>query len=192
MDVEQQLSSLRRQLQQDRLRNWRSRLQSDNKEVFRWLRAKTDTHSNNIFDDELSKEAACSTSPQEALQTLGALWKRVWTRDDSQSLAPTDYLFRFGPPQTPECSWPQVTASEIFQQAKAQKHKAGGPNGWHGSEVAAWPSSMWNDLVDIFHYWERLETFPDIWQHITQVHIPKSGSARSHDQALPASRLRPI
>lgn len=49
---------------------------------------------------------------------------------------------------------------------------------------------MWQDLTNVFK--EKLACFPEPWQNIFQVNIPKTGQLRSADSALPASKLRPI
>ena len=77
------------------------------------------------------------------------------------------------------------------------KFKAGGSDGWTGTELASWPFPMWHfpmwqSLVDIFQMWEQLQSFLSSWQEIIQVHIPKPGKLRDQDAAVPASKLKPI
>ena len=96
-----------------------------------------------------------------------------------------------GPKREPQ-QWEHVSAKNMFQAAVAQKNKAAGPDGWSGTELALFPFPMWQDLTSAFVWWERLECFPEPWQNVFQVHIPKTGELRPKDLALPASKLRPI
>lgn len=75
----------------------------------------------------------------------------------------------------------------MFQAAVAQKNKAAGPDGWSGTELALFPFPMWQDLTS-FVWWDRLECFPEPWQNVFQVHIPKTGGCSLAGQQAPADQ----
>ena len=183
--------SLLQQEQTRRLTAWRDRLRQNTAEVFRWVRNQPATPSVNNFDDELDPEGVSSGNAQEALQTGKTLWRRVWDR--TSATTPThQYLTEFDGPKREPQQWEHVSAKNMFQAAVAQENQAAGPDGWSGTELALFPFPMWQDLTSAFVWWERLECFPEPWQNVFQVHIPKTGKLRPKDLALPASKLRPI
>ena len=185
------VDSLLQQEQTRKLTAWRDRLRQNTAEVYRWVRNQPATPSVNIFDDELDPDGASSRNAQEALQTVKTLWRRVWDR--TSDTTPThQYLAEFDGPKRELQQWEHVSAKNMFQAAVAQKNKAAGPDGWSGTEVALFPFPMWQDLTRAFVWWERLESFPEPWQNVFQVHIEKSRKLRPEDLALPASKLRPI
>ena len=55
-----------------------------------------------------------------------------------------------------------------------------------------WPSNIWDDMTKVIQRWESVGHIPSGWREILQVHIPKPGSARQSDKAVPAGKLRPI
>jgi hypothetical protein len=107
-------------------------------------------------------------------------------------MEPEAYLNTFAEEAHAEESWPEVTGGHLCEAALKQKNRAGGPDGWTGSELAAWPYEMWADLAVFLQWFEKLGAFPTPWQWLTQTHIPTEGNLRSHDLAQPASKLRPI
>ena len=118
--------------------------------------------------------------------------RRVWDRQGNEGMEPEEYLAEFAEAPVVGESWPAVTGGELCQAALKQKNRAGGPDGWSGTELAMWPYEIWADLAVVFRWFEQLQAFPSPWQWITQTHIPKEGQVRQCDSAQPASKLRPI
>ena len=189
--AETQVRNLMQRAQLDRLQEWRQKLQYDHNQVFRWVRRSHVTPTNNLFDDEFHDSDVASQDAPEALEKISQFWRRVWDRPTAESIPVRDYLNQFGGQQQAEEQWAPISAAALFQAAVLQKNRAGGPDGWAGGELAALPFAMWCDLTEIFQTWESIGCFPTVWNHITQVMIPKAGGLRA-DGATPISKLRPI
>lgn len=78
------------------------------------------------------------------------------------------------------------TRFRLRHLSRLQKKRAGGPDGWAGSELAALPFAM-SDLTEIFQTWESIGCLRTVWNHITQVMIPKAGGLRADGALLSAS-----
>ena len=176
-----------------RLRRRKNKLRSHDRELFRWLRAKPSPPTVNIYDDDDSAEAAATCDGHEVLQTLLQYWSRVWDRDNGPTeMDPVQYLLAFGPARQPEQQWSPVNTSKILRAAPKQHGQSAGLDGCSGTEVAMWPSNIWDDMTKVIQRWESVGHIPSGWREILQVHIPKPGSARQSDKAVPAGKLRPI
>ena len=177
---------------QRRLSNWKVRLQQDNAQVFRWVRSSESAPTVTLYDDEVDPDDPASMDSSGALVKIESFWQRVWNRDNSDAWTPQQYLREYGGAPEVEENWSPVSAQALSASAARQRHRAGGPDGWTGSEMAAWPYNMWADLEFVFQAWEQLGCFPKCWHFMTQVMLPKGNGQRLSDSATPSSKLRPI
>ena len=90
-------------------------------------------------------------------------------------------VWGFGGQQQAEEQWDPISAAALFQAAVLQKNRAGGPDGWAGLPFAM------SDLTEIFQTWESIGCLRTVWNHITQVMIPKAGGLRADGTLLSAS-----
>lgn len=192
-DIEQQINKLENQQRTDRLRNWRNRLRLSEKETYRWMRSNPLPASHNVFEDDQSENDPASVSSTETREKIHNYWTRIWHRtDDDSALSASDYLVQNQVPARPQQHWHPVPFDMFLKAARKQKSKAGGADGWHGTEMALFPEAMWESLSEFYHLLENLGAFPQIWSQIRQTHIPKPGKQREVDKASPVSKLRPI
>ena len=159
-EAAEKVTELVRQDHFQKIQAWRDRLQEDNKEVFRWVRAVPSSPCLNLFDDELDQADPASDDSQGALGKLQTLWRRVWDRQGNEGMEPEEYLAEFAEAPVVGESWPAVTGGELCQAALKQKNRAGGPDGWSGTELAMWPYEIWADLAVVFRWFEQLQAFP--------------------------------
>eukprot|EP00438_Fugacium_kawagutii_P013729 Skav209147 [mRNA] locus=scaffold3188:46368:48560:+ [translate_table: standard] len=191
-DAETEVQRQADESRQRRLNNWKARLQQDNTQVFRWVRSSESAPAVALYDDEVSCDDPASMDSSGALVKIESFWQRVWNRDNEDAWTPQQYLSEYGGVPEAEETWTPISAQALSASAAKQRNRAGGPDGWIGSELASWPYDMWFDLEFAFQAWEQLGCFPQCWRFMTQVMLPKGGSQRPSDNATPASKLRPI
>ena len=191
-DAETEVQRQTEASRQSRLSNWKVRLQQDNAQVFRWVRSSESAPTVTLYDDEVDPDDPASMDSSGALVKIESFWQRAWNRDNSDAWTPQQYLREYGGAPEVEENWSHVSAQALSAPAARQRHRAGGPDGWTGSEMAAWPYNMWADLEFVFQAWEQLGCFPKCWHFMTQVMLPKGNGQRLSDSATPTSKLRPI
>ena len=125
-----------------------------------------------------------------ALQKLRRFWTRVWDRESlPQEVAIEEYLHQWQESRQQMETWPLVTAEALRDAAAKQRPKAGGTDGWTGTELAALPLKFWAQCLPIFHSWESRGCCSRGWQEIRQTHLPKQNVS---PMAVPTSKMRPI
>ena len=191
-DLKEEIQTMTMDFQQQRLRQWKEHLRSSDKAVYKWLRQKPVPPNMNVFDDDAEAlDAEATAEANEVLHKLLVYWQRIWNRPHTER-PPHEYLSQYGPPREPQVQWEPVTAQELFQAAKKQRGKAGGCDGWLGTELSCFPIQLWNDVAPFLQFCERHGTFPRAFQEVHQVFLPKGGAQRQSDKATAVSKLRPI
>ena len=145
----------------------------------------------NVFDDDAQAPNADASEANEVRRTLLTCWKRIWDRPHTERSS-HEYLDTYGPPQEPPVSWEPVTAQELFRAAKKQRGKAGGCDGWLGTELPCFPIQLWTDVAPFIQFCKRRGVFPSAFTQVHQVFLPKGGAQRQSDSATPVSKSRPI
>ncbi len=72
---------------------------------------------------------------------------------------------------------------------RAQRAKAGSPDGWGGAERAALPFNIWQSLHTVLQKLEEAPTLPSSWSWVRQTHLCQPKPVTGHRCV---SSLRPI
>ena len=133
---------------------------------------------------------AQSGSPSEALNMLEEHWSQIWRRDTPDLTEAWNYWQNHASstPMVP-LPWKPLLPCELYTQAQARTGKAAGCDGWSGSEVAALPFRAWEVFAELVNKWFERKSFPTVWRHLRQTHIPKE---TGFCEAPQVSKMRPI
>ena len=112
---------------QDAIDEWKARMTSSDREMYRWLRQKPAPPSMTVYDDtrDDGEHQAATAEPDEVFQHIETFWQRIWQRP-IEEMGPEEYLAQYGPPRAEPLRWVPVTGPELHVAARKQRSKSGG------------------------------------------------------------------
>ena len=189
-NLEAQVEHMDAASKNDNLNAWRSKMRSGPREVFKWLRTKPQNVTNDLINGIADPDDPPARGPQEALDKIYSFWDNVWSRPVLPAeLSPEDYVSQYELESRPAMEFGGLSIYALLNAVRAQRAKAGSPDGWGGSELAALPYNMWQSLHTIFHKLEEAPTLPSSWSWVRQTHLCKPKPVTGHRCV---SSLRPI
>ena len=183
------LKVLRQKLQDKHILAWRHRLQSSQTNRHQWLKYSNAVPSVNLTSSRLPLSPTTSNAT-EAVQLLTEHWRTIWDRTTNWKDA-FEHVIQSGCLPTCEPLESEPLTPELLQSVAGRLNgKAGGADGWTGSELAELPLEIWEFTQKIFHLIETHQVIPKVWCMARQIHIPKVGMNSSEPQDC--KNFRPI
>ena len=187
--IRQKLQDEVESTRQERFRTWQSKMLAAKKDATKWLQGHKMIVSSSLSYDQ-NGETKTVFGPTEGLQKLHDFWNRIWTRPSTMNVDESLNMWQqFG--VSHDLQFFALNAEDLHNSAARLKGSSGGVDGWSGSEVAAWPVEIWQTYAELLCRWQERRQWPQAWQHMRQVHIPKHGRSLAGGSVHVAD-MRPI
>lgn len=171
--IRQKLQDEVESTRQERFRTWQSKMLAAKKDATKWLQGHKMIVSSSLSYDQ-NGETKTVFGPTEGLQKLHDFWNHIWTRPSTMNVDESLNMWQqFG--VSHDLQFFTLNAEDLHNSAARLKGSSGGVDGWSGSEVAAWPVEIWQTYAELLCRWQERRQWPQAWQHMRQVHIPKHG-----------------
>ena len=186
--VQEALDQAHRDEHRDRIAAWKQRMARGGPRAHSWVKSSAE-----ITPQSLHLEGPPSSSPAEALGMIDRHWRGVWDRRRPLDQDIVDEWLLTGAQQRGRpLGWTPLTAQELHRNIVQSNASSAGPSGWDVAELKAVPLQAWRDFVVLVNAWFQAGIFPQQWQHMSMVIIPKPGKQPRVDGAMAVDNLRPI
>lgn len=139
-------------LRRGRISAWKEKMK-DFRAASAYLRGPSAPRPMQICDADTG--AAAQVDVMAMLGVLREHWKRVWDRPDPYKEDGAQRI-RCTLQARPEEQWKALEAEDFRRAAARQRHRAAGPDGWTGSEVAQLPEEWWETAAPLFQTFETV------------------------------------
>ena len=184
----QELASLDKRVQNQRLRDWQATLAASDQSLGRWLKSKLcpvgvhlRSHDGVIAEDDAS-----------AAGYIVDYWQKFWQdatatmpcRDDRLG-ALLDCL-----PALPVVEWSVPTGHDMWVLART-KNGSGGPDAWTGRELRHFPVQVFDCFASIAVRWLEFGNVPHQMREARMCSLPKQGKIDDH-RCISVEHMRPL
>ena len=138
--IGQEIQRFEKKRKADILQQWRVRLRTSQTAAVRWLRSKPQLFQHDMFDDGIEDVANAPMSTDQALENIF-----LFGAECGNALPCTENVLR-------RSIWISGRYRKLSPRAFER--------GWVGSELAALPLALWQDLLNILYLYSYLYTLP--------------------------------
>ncbi|CAE7662478.1 infB [Symbiodinium sp. CCMP2592] len=169
---------------------WQRKLAARGREATKWLKGRQRRITGVLGSAGGPQGGVLSTTA--SLQHIQAFWAKIWDRPLVCRERALRAWRRHGRHQRCSFQAEHVWQPEALHKAAISKaSSAPGIDGWRGEEVKYWPRSAWAAYAVLLKRWAARGSFPQAWQAMRQVQVPKAEAADLSGE-IAASDLRPI
>ena len=188
------LEDARHQFKRASINKWRDRMKCSASRCYKWLKSMTFVPFRGLISSSINLFEPTNTV-NASLTLIRDHWRRVWHRPHAWNpnhLAAIDAeIDRWQFPDNVS-HWSSPTKWHFSSKAMTMNHKAAGPDGWTGSEIAALSPDSLEPFANFCNFCELASRLPSDWNMASQVHIPKGTKGLRDDGTRDVTGLRPL